>query len=141
MYFSRGGLIWENSVHTVLPENFGTLQTLSHMYDVVPKWLKKCTVRALKCYLHLNLNHSVPNWTIFLANSKQNMHPFSTRLYYCNKSKLRLHLNVLKYVGIWKYQQPIFSELERAIGFVSQRSSYQDLPFFSMSLVSAKRLN
>ena len=79
--------IWENTVHTVLSENFETLQTLSHMYDVVPKWLKKCTVRALKCYLHLNLNHSVPNWTIFLANSKQNLHPFSTLLYFCNNHK------------------------------------------------------
>ena len=93
-YYSREGLIWENKVHTVLSENFGTLQTLSHMYDVVPKWLKKCTVRALKCYLHLNLNHSVPNWTIFLANSKQNLHPFSTLLYYCNNHKSKL-LSVL----------------------------------------------
>ena len=87
-YYSREGLIW------VLSENFGTLQTLSHMYDVVPKWLKKCTVRALKCYLHPNLNHSVPNWTIFLANSKQNLHPFSTLLYYCNNHKSKL-LSVL----------------------------------------------
>ena len=93
-YYSREDLIWENKVHTVLSENFGTLQTLSHMYDVVPKWLKKCTVRALKCYLHLNLNHSVPNWTIFLANSKQNLHPFSTLLYYCNNHKSKL-LSVL----------------------------------------------
>ena len=32
-------------------------------------------------------NHSVPNWTIFLANSKQNLHPFSTLLYDYNNHK------------------------------------------------------
>ena len=67
-YYSREGLIWGNTVYTVLSENFGTLQTLSHMYDVVPKWLKKCTVRALKCYLHLIIAYLIGQFSLRIPN-------------------------------------------------------------------------